>query len=529
MTFSARLPLALAAIACCAGSLPAAAQSVVTLGVSFTTPSGVALDSNGNVFVVDQNTNTVQEVTAAGAYVTAIPLGSGFDFPQGIAVDGAGNVFVADTLNSAVKEITVASGYKTVNSLGSGFSFPQGVAVDAAGDVFVADTGNNAVKEIPAGGGTVTTLSAGFNTPSAVAVDKSGNVFVAVQGSNEVEEILAGGGVVPIGNGFESPAGVAVDANGNVFVAAQGGNEVDEVLAAGGFTTVNTVGSGFNSPEGVAIDAAGDVFVADTGNKVIKEFVPGTLPLLASVLPGSRSVQTGAPATIFATIINTGTAALSNCRVALAALPPAGLTLSYQTTNAATNALSGTANTPVTIAGNNGSQSFVVSFQGKDAFEQVGLPIDFSCSSAPPAASVTGVDTVDLAFSGTPTADIIALSATATNNGIVDVPEGKTGAFAVASTNLGATTPITVSVDTGTASLPVTATICQTSATGQCQAAPTPSLSVNFAGGATPTFSIFLQSNGTIALAPATARIFVRFEDANGGVHGSTSVAIESN
>lgn len=101
--------------------------------------------------------------------------------------------------------------------------------------------------------------------------------------------------------------------------------------------------------------------------------------------------------------------------------------------------------------------------------------------------------------------------------------------FAVASTNIGITAQITVSVDTGTAVLPVTATICQSNPnTGQCLATPAAAVTLNDAADTAPTFSIFLQSSGPIAFAPATARVFVRFLDAAGGRHGSTSVAIKT-
>ena len=139
------------------------------------------------------------------------------------------------------------------------------------------------------------------------------------------------------------------------------------------------------------------------------------------------------------------------------------------------------------------------------------------------------IDAVDLTLSAAPIADIIALTATPTHDGIIVVPDGGVAAFAVASTNLGASGPITVSVDTGGAFLPVTATLCQTNPDdGQCLAAPASSVSLTCASNATPTFSIFLQSNGAISFAPASSRVFVRFEDANGGLHGSTSVAIET-
>ena len=74
-------------------------------------------------------------------------LGGSFSFslPTGVAMDGSGNVYVADTSNNAVEEILAAGGYITVNALGGGFSAPQDVAVDGRGNVYVADTSNNAV------------------------------------------------------------------------------------------------------------------------------------------------------------------------------------------------------------------------------------------------------------------------------------------------------------------------------------------------------------------------------------------------
>src|SRR6202000_630546 len=130
-----------------------------------------------------------------------------------------------------------------------------------------------------------------------------------------------------------------------------------------------------------------------------------------------------------------------------------------QTTNPATNALTGTPNTPATIAGKNGTQTFLLTFQGTTGFVAGDMAIDFDCLGVGPALVTAGVDTVDLTVSSTPIADVIALAATATNNGIAVIPGSTgTGAFAVASDNVGATAQIIASVDTGTATLPLTPT-----------------------------------------------------------------------
>jgi len=520
--------------------------TIETLGSGFTRPVGVTLGPNGNLFVSDTGNDAIKEIAAAGGYATVDTLSYGFSAPAGVAVDGQDDIFVAD---GAVKEILAAGGYVTMNTLGSGFSAPSALAVDGAGNVFVADTGNEAVKEILASGGytTVTTLIGASNSevavPNGVAVDSSGNVFVAFGANgffghqpvvNAVEEILAVNGSIPaaptivtLGSGFILPFGVALDSSGNVYVAD---GDIDEILAAGGYVTVNTLASGFNGPEGVAVAGNGAIFVADTGNNAVKEifFAPPT-PLFAAVLPDSRSVQIGDAATIFASVINSGTDALENCRIALAASAPAGLNLNYQTTDPATNSLTGAPNTPIAIPGNDGLQTFLIAFEGTEAFNAPSMPLEFSCDGVAPATIIPGVDTVDLAMSNTPVADIIALAATVSNNGIVDVPKDGVAAFAVATTNLGAPATITVTVDNGTADLPVSATICQSDpSNGACLGTPSNSVTLSDASGATPTFSIFLQSNGGIAFDPASSRVFVRFEDADGNLHGSTSVAVES-
>ena len=233
--------------------------------------------------------------------------------PPGVAIDAAGNIYVADAGNNAVEQILAAGGYTTINTLGGIFVFngPFGVAVDSAGNVFVADTGNSAVEEILAEGGytTVKVIGSGFSYPTGVAVDAADNVYVADNANNAVKQVLAAGGyttVNTLGSGFSAPFSVAVDGSGNVYVADSGNNAVKEILAAGGYVTVNPVGSGFAFPYGVTVDRVGNVYVADHGNNAVKEILTGAPVLVASVLPGSRSVELGNPATIFATMINSG-------------------------------------------------------------------------------------------------------------------------------------------------------------------------------------------------------------------------------
>ena len=545
MSLSGRRCLSLVLLAFAWISSPAAAQ-YVPIGSGFVAPCGVAVDPSGNLFVVDEDINAVFEVLAAGDYVDVNAFGVGkFVGPCGVAVDRDGNVFVADTGTDSIKEMMAAGGYTTVKVLATGFSTPLGLALDSAGNVFVADHYNGVVKELSAASGyaEVTTIVSGLVEPQGVAVDRAGNLFVTdLSNSGTVWEVIAVDGSIPASPvsimisdllpppafGFD-PFGIAVDPVGDVFVTNEVDGAIYEIIRRDGSASVITFRPGVVDPAGVAVDGHGNVFIAGLGSGTVEEIQAGASPMVASVLPGSRSIQVGTPATVFATMINAGAEPLANCQIALPLMAPPGLTLSYQATDAVSNSPIGTPNAPVQIPGNDGSQSFVVTFQGTMPFSAPAMPLDFACDLTAPAAIIPGVDTIDLALSTSPTPDVIALSATPTNNGVIDVPQGGVAAFAIASINVGATGQIIVSADTGDADLPATMTICQTDpATGACLSPPAASVPLTYAGGTTPTFSVFLQATGPIAFAPGASRVFVRFEDAGGGFHGSTSVAIET-
>ncbi len=289
--------LLVTALSCCAAAEAQSAYfsgQAAGIGSGFNTPSGVAVDASGNVFVADPANNAVQEIVAAGGYVTVNTIGSGFSAPNAVAVDASGNVFVADTGNSAVKEILAAGGYVTVNAVGSGFLNPSGVALDAAGNLYVADTGNNSVEQVLAAGGytTINFLGLNFAGPMGVAVDRDGNVFVADTINNQVEEILAPAYTtqVTLGPGFVAPTGVAVDAGDNVYVADGASGALFELLAASGYSTVNSLailnpaGAG---PQGVTVAANGKLYVADAANHLVESIQLNSVDFGAATVAGT--------------------------------------------------------------------------------------------------------------------------------------------------------------------------------------------------------------------------------------------------
>ncbi len=305
-------------------------------GASFKNPTGVTVDSNGNVFVADTDNNSVRKITPSGVvstfagtgspgFVNGIGTGASFKlgYPSGVAVDSIGNVFVADSVNFVIRKITPAGVVSTfagtgspgfVNGTGTGASFnlPSGVAVDSSGNVFVADTWNYAIRKItPAGvvstfAGTGspgfvngTGTGASFGSPESVAVDSLGNVYVGDILNYAIRKItpagvvstFAGNGLVGFVNGtgtgasFNLGLGVAVDISGNVFVADSGNNTIRKITPAGvvstfagnglsGFVNGTGTGANFRLPIGVTVDSSGNVFVADQSNNAIRKITP---------------------------------------------------------------------------------------------------------------------------------------------------------------------------------------------------------------------------------------------------------------
>ncbi len=323
---------------------------------SFDAPSGVAMDSSGNIYVADTLNDEIREITPAGAVTTLAGTagttgsvnGNGtvalFSGPTGIAVNSAGDIFVADSGNNEIREIvctgttastctvsTLAGSTTPGNTNGLGtqalFRFPTEVAVDSSGNLYVADTQNQEIREIvctasppTAGTCTVSTLagtgspgstngvgtSAQFDAPTGVAVDASGHIYVADQSNNEIREIvctgttastctvstLAGSTTAGSADGtgsaasFRSPTGIAVDSGGDLYVADSGNDEIRLVTQNGvvttlagqagvtGFTNGTGTSAQFSSPSGVAVDTSGNLFVGDYGNNEIRELMP---------------------------------------------------------------------------------------------------------------------------------------------------------------------------------------------------------------------------------------------------------------
>ncbi len=258
------------------GSSTASGQSVLPFnGLDFRlSPSGVALDGAGNVYITSESMYGRVLKLAPGSSTPSVLPFNGLYQPQDLAVDQSGAVYVTDFNNRVVK-LDAGSNNQTVLPF-NGLNYPEGVAVDSQGSVYVADRGNDRVVKLQAGSKNQTVLPFnGLKDPDGLAVDNAGNVYVTDSGNNRVLKLDGGSGaqtVLPFTN-ITVPWGVAVDQAGDVYATEHNTNQVAK-LAAGASSSTVLPFTGLNTPLAVALDSSGNIYIADRGNdQVVK--LPG--------------------------------------------------------------------------------------------------------------------------------------------------------------------------------------------------------------------------------------------------------------
>jgi sugar lactone lactonase YvrE len=256
-------------------------------------PNGVVFDSNGNLYIADQDNNVIRKLGPDGLIRTVAGGGTAYPgdggpatnaqlaAPQGVAVDAYGGLLIADTSHHRVARvdpngtITTVAGNGVAGFAGDGgaatnaaLNLPGAVLADNEGNIFIADTRNNRVRKVDLHG-MISTVAGGGSSggdggpgtvavlamPSGLAMDGQGALYIADTGDNRVRRLEQDGVISTVAgdlSAFPSPAGYGGD---------------------GGFATR----AGLNAPSGVATDGTGNLFIADSGNNLIRRVDTGGL------------------------------------------------------------------------------------------------------------------------------------------------------------------------------------------------------------------------------------------------------------
>ncbi len=418
-----------------------------------------------------------------------------------------------------------------------------------AGDDTIYSGNNGGYSHVDGGLGNNTLIYAGKSSDYGLAKTSNGTVTVAdsVPGRDGIDTLvniqtlhfadlsIAAAGI-PVGGTVNRTLTVNTVGGGTVSSTAAGvncnGTGCSGSLPPGQLISLSAVPAAGWSFVGWGGSCSGSSCVVTTGiatESAYAIFTPnaGSVSLASAILPTSRSVVVGKPATVFATLINGGSVTATACTIAPTAALQAGFT--YQTTSPATNATTGTPNSPINIPAG-AAQSFVITVTPTATIAPTDVTLGFACTNTATAAIASGINTLLLSASPTATPDVVALALTATGDGILHISgTNGSGAFAVASVNVGASGLITATANTGSAVLPLGISICQSNpVTAACLSPPGSNASTTINAGDTPTFSIFATAKSQVAFSPGNNRIFVTFTDAGGAVRGSTSVAVQT-
>jgi sugar lactone lactonase YvrE len=265
---------------------------------SFNTPTGICLDSSGNIYVADFNNNRICKWSNSGnaigwigggsdGWQTGSTISSGSDYrsfmqPCGVFVDASGNIYIADLNNDRVSKWDAGgnavgwignsqNGWQTGSTIAfnpdyQSFSGPSGICLDVGGNIIVVDSRNGRISKWSGTGNAIGWIGGGANgwqtsygaipnsdfqsfmAPWKVFVDSSGNIFVADSTNHRIS----------FWNGLGEAVGWI------------GGGSSGWSTSTG--TTSGVDYQSFNEPNGVFVDSSGNIYIADFNNHRISKW-----------------------------------------------------------------------------------------------------------------------------------------------------------------------------------------------------------------------------------------------------------------
>jgi sugar lactone lactonase YvrE len=372
-------------------SSPILPGNITTIGSAstFRFPSSLALDSAGNIFIADTVNQVVRRIDAKTQSVSIIAgngqagfsgdggvaTGASLSSPTGVAVDTAGSLYIADHDNNRIRKVirqtgtittvagsgTLCTSYTSCSGDGglataASLNGPTAIAVDTAGNIYFSDTFNNVVRKVDVSSKKISSVIAVpttalvLNSPAGLGLDGSGNLYIADTQNNVIRKVVLSTGVASIvaGNGtagfggdsvaatstqLRAPFDVRIDPAGNLYIADFGNNCVRFVNAKTGIISTiagngiagyagdggSALGASLNSPVSVALDLQGNVYIADSANNAIRQVVMTAGPISANPTSLSFASQavgalSGALPVVFT---NSGNSTLSVASISL--------------------------------------------------------------------------------------------------------------------------------------------------------------------------------------------------------------------
>jgi sugar lactone lactonase YvrE len=248
-------------------------------------PTGLATDTQGNVFISDGKAGRIRKITPSGVITTFVSF---LSYPRALALDSANNLYVVDYSRFWVVKYTPDGRSTVVAGNGiSGFSgdggpatsaslgSTDGIAVDSSGNLFLSDITNHRVRKVtPAG--TITTIAgtgangftgdggpatlAQLGQPMGLAVDPTGNLYLADYWDHAIRKVSTNGTITTLAGG---PSGGT-----SIFGGTFGGFGGDGGPASAAL---------LRGPNAVAYDSTGRLYISDAGNYRVREITPDGL------------------------------------------------------------------------------------------------------------------------------------------------------------------------------------------------------------------------------------------------------------
>jgi uncharacterized protein (TIGR03437 family) len=232
---------------------------------------GIAVGPNGNIYFADTHNSRIREIIPGGNIFTVAGNGTtGYSGdggpatsaqlaqPSGVAVDSAGNVYIADYGNYSVRKVDTKGNITTYAGTGAwgytgdggpankaALAAPYALTFDPAGSLYISDLGNLDIRKVTPDGN-IQTVASNIDAES-IAVDSAGNIYEPDFRTATLQKILP---------------------NGTKYAIA--GTGVPGFSGDGG----PAIGAQLDQPYGVAIDGQGNIYVADSGNMVIRLLTP---------------------------------------------------------------------------------------------------------------------------------------------------------------------------------------------------------------------------------------------------------------